>query len=473
MIEQNAHATGGLPVAFLRDIEAAIGLSHLKQGDAVANLDYGVTPANFGADAVAFPSSTREVASIIRSAAAHGVPVVPQGGRTGLVGGAVSIPGQIVVSTARLNRIVDIYPDERVAVVEAGVTLQALQAAVWNHQLEPGIDLPSRGSATIGGMVSTNAGGISAFRYGVMRHRVLGLEVVLPDGTIYSDLTRVVKNAAGYDLKHLFIGAEGTLGIVTKAAIKLEPVPAATATALFGLPSVEAALQATRLGLTVEYGHMRAAEAIWNSFFSLTAGEHLWSATDYAPDYPVNLILSLGGGDEEQLQTQLGRIYEELFETYPDISAVVATSQAQEAELWRLREDTDLIYRRYPAAPSFDVSVPLSQIQGYVARCLPELRSIDPTFDPYLFGHIADGNLHIVLNTPGTHMTPEKTAAVEAVLYRDLTQSGGSFSAEHGIGSKRVHALRATADPVKFALMTRIKAFMDAGHTLNPGKVTG
>lgn len=473
MIEHNTALTRDLSAAFLNEIDQIIGLSNLKRGDAVANLDYGVTPANFGADAVAFPSSPHEVASIIKTAVAHGISVVPQGGRTGLVGGGVSVPGQIVVSTARLNRIVEIYPDERVAVVEAGVTLQALQAAASEHCLEPGIDLPSRGSATIGGMVSTNAGGISAFRYGVMRHRVLGLEVVLPDGSIYSDLTRVVKNAAGYDLKHLFIGAEGTLGIVTRVAIKLEPVPAATATALFGLPSVEAALDATRLGLTVRYGQMRAAEAIWNSFFSLTAGEHVWSAPDYAPDYPVNLIMSLGGGDEEQLQMELGRIYEELYETYPNVSAVVATSKAQEAELWRLRKDTDLIYRRYPAAPSFDVSVPLSQIGEYVSRCVPELRSIDPLLDPYLFGHIADGNLHIVLNAAGTALTPAKIAAIESVLYRDLTQSGGSFSAEHGIGSKRIHALRETANPVKFALMTQIKAAIDGGCTLNPGKVTG
>ena len=152
---------------------------------------------------------------------------------------------------------------------------------------------------------------------------------------------------------------------------------------------------------------------------------------------------------------------------------LVATSQAQEAELWRLREDTDLIYRRYPAAPSFDVSVPLSQIEDYTARCLPELRSIEQSFDPYVFGHIADGNLHIVLNVAGADLTPEKLADVESVLYRGLTQSGGSFSAEHGIGSKRIHSLRETVDPVKFALMTQIKAAVDNDCTLNPGKVIG
>jgi FAD/FMN-containing dehydrogenase len=163
MIVQNMDSTRDLPTALLSDIGQIIGSSNLKQGDAVANLDYGVTAANLGAAAVAFPSSTQDVAAIIKCAAQHGISVVPQGGRTGLVDGSVSAPGQIVLSTARLKRIVDLYPVERVAVVEAGVTLQALQTAASEHHLEPGIDLPSRGSATIGGMVSTNAGGISAF----------------------------------------------------------------------------------------------------------------------------------------------------------------------------------------------------------------------------------------------------------------------------------------------------------------------
>ncbi|MEK1932437.1 MAG: FAD-binding oxidoreductase [Pararhizobium sp.] len=462
-----------LSATFLDEIRRIVGVANLKEGQAIANLDYGVTAGNFGATAVVFPASANEVAAIVRCGVAHRVPIVAQGGRTGLVGGGLSSPGQIVLSTSRLNRIVQLSPIERVAVVEAGVTLQSLQAATLEHRLEPGIDLPSRGSATIGGMVSTNAGGISAFRYGVMRHRVLGMEVVMPDGSIYSDLTRVVKNSAGYDLKHLFIGAEGTLGIVTRIALKLEPLPAATATALFGLPSVAAALDVTNLGLSVQYGHLRAAEAIWNSYFRVTAGEHHWSANDYDANHPINLLLSLGGSDEEQLQVELVRIYEIVAEKYPSISAVVATSQAQEAELWRLREDTDLIYRKHAAAPSYDVSVPLSEIESYLRRCVYELRCIDPQLDPYLFGHLADGNLHIVLNASGTDMTPEKTAAVEMVLYRDLAAIGGSFSAEHGIGSKRVHSLRETADPVKFALMKKIRAGVDAACTLNPGKVTG
>ncbi|MGG6894760.1 MULTISPECIES: FAD-binding oxidoreductase [Rhizobium] len=462
-----------LSSSFLGEIRQIVGAGNLKEGEAIAALDYGVAAGNLGATAVVLPASTEEIAAIVRCALAHRVPIITQGGRTGLVGGGLSSPGQLVLSTSRLNRIVQLSPIERVAVVEAGVTLQSLQAASAEHRLEPGIDLPSRGSATIGGMVSTNAGGISAFRYGVMRHRVLGMEAVLPDGSIYSDLTRVVKNAAGYDLKHLFIGAEGTLGIVTRIALKLEPLPAATATALFGLPSVAAALDVTNSGLAVHHGHLRAAEAIWRSYFQLTSSEHLWSAVDYDPNHPVNLLISLGGGDEEQLQMELAQIYEKVAEKYPEISAVVAASQAQEAQLWRLREDTDLIYRKHAGAPSYDISVPLSEIDSYLRRCLSELHRIDPQFDPYVFGHLADGNLHIVLNASAANMPPEKTAAVEAVLYGGIAAIGGSFSAEHGIGSKRVHSLRETADPTKFAFMKQIRAAIDAASILNPRKVTG
>ena len=465
--------TTELSATFLGEIRRIVGTANVKEGQALEALDYGVTAGNLGATAVVIPASTEEVAAIVQCAIAHHVPIIAQGGRTGLVGGGLSSPGQLVLSTSRLNRIVQLSPVERVAVVEAGVTLQSLQMAAAQHRLEPGIDLPSRGSATIGGMVSTNAGGIAAFRHGVMRHRVLGMEAVLPDGSIYSDLTRVVKNSAGYDLKHLFIGAEGTLGIVTRIAVKLEPLPAATATALFGLPSVAAALDVTGFGLAAHYGHLRAAEAIWNSFFQLTAGQHQWSPIDYNPHHPINLLISLGGGDEEQLQMELGRIYEMTVAKYPDLSAVVASSQTQEEELWRLREDTDLIYRKHAAAPSYDISVPLSEMDSYLNRCLPELHRVDPCLDPYLFGHLADGNLHIVLNASGTEITPEKMAAVEAVLYRGLTATGGSFSAEHGIGSKRIQALRETANPVKFALMKQIRAGIDVACILNPGKVTG
>ncbi|KRD56916.1 MULTISPECIES: FAD-binding oxidoreductase [unclassified Ensifer] len=456
---------------FKAEIRRIVGDGNLKDGEALSSVDHGVAPENLGAGAVVFPRTTAEVAAVVECCLANGVPLVTHGGRTGLVGGAVSKPGELVLSTARLNRILHISPVERVAVVEAGVTLQALQETASEYRLETGIDLPSRGSATIGGMASTNAGGIAAFRYGVMRHRILGLEAVLADGSVYSDLTRVVKNAAGYDLKHLFVGAEGTLGIITRIAVKLEPQPLATATVLFGLPSVDAAFETVRRGLDAQYGHLRAAEAIWNAYFRLTSGHHRWSVPDYSADHPINLLVSLGGPEEGVLQAELGRIYEGVIEDHPDASAVIASSVAQEADLWRLREDTDLIYRKHPGAPSYDVSVPLSEVETYVARSVASLKQLDSAFDPYVFGHLADGNLHIVLNAAGSEVSGEKARAVEEVLYRDIAAIGGSFSAEHGIGLKRMGSLLVNSDPVKICLMRRIKNTLDAATLLNPGKV--
>ncbi|NRP20707.1 putative FAD-linked oxidoreductase [Ensifer adhaerens] len=456
---------------FKDELRKIVGDGNLKDGEALSSIDHGVAPENLGAGVVVLPRTTGEVSAVVKCCVANEVPLVTHGGRTGLVGGAMSRPGELVLSTARLDRILHVSSVERVAVVEAGVTLQALQAAASEHRLETGIDLPSRGSATIGGMASTNAGGIAAFRFGVMRHRILGLEVVLADGSIYSDLTRVVKNAAGYDLKHLFVGAEGTLGIITRVAVKLEPQPLANATVLFGLPSVDAALETVRRGLDAKYGELRAAEAIWNGYFRLTSGHHRWSVTDYSADHPVNLLVSLGGAEEEALQSELGRIYEDLVEDHPDASAVIASSVAQEADLWRLREDTDLIYRKHPGAPSYDVSVPLSEIGTYLDRCLAGLKEVDATFDPFVFGHLADGNLHIVLNAAGREVPGEKARAVETVLYRDIAVIGGSFSAEHGIGLKRVGSLSAISNPVKVALMRRVKDALDASAILNPGKV--
>lgn len=456
---------------FIAEIRNIVGEGNFREGEAVATIDYGVAPENLDAGAVVLPGTTGEVAAIVQCCRTHGVPLVTHGGRTGLVGGGMSKSGELVLSTARLNRILHLCPVERVAVVEAGVTLQALQAAAAEHRLEPGIDLPSRGSATIGGMASTNAGGISAFRSGVMRHRILGLEAVLADGSVYSDLTRVVKNAAGYDLKHLFVGAEGTLGIITRVAVKLEPQPLATATVLFGLSSVDTALETVRRGLDAEYGHLRAAEAIWHSYFRLTSSHHRWSAADYAIDHPINLLMTLGGADETALESELGRIYEDVIAVHPDTSAVIAFSGAQEAGLWRLREDTDLIYRQHPGAPSYDVSIPLSQVSPYLERCLADLKAIDTAFDPYVFGHLADGNLHIVLNNAGSDIPAAKAGAIEKVIYREIGEMGGSFSAEHGIGSKRVAPLSALSNPTKLALMHQIKHALDATALLSPGKI--
>lgn len=451
-------------------LRGAVGAAHVATAEAVALLDVGWNPHNLDAGIVVSPANTPEVAAVVRLCAQHGVSLVPQAGRTGLVGGSISAPGQIVLSLLRLNQIEPIDPTERVALVGAGCTLQALQEAAAEHQLEPGIDLAARGSATLGGMVSTNAGGVMAFRNGVMRHRVLGLEAVLPDGSVFQDLTRVVKNSAGYDLKHLFIGAEGSLGVVTRVVVKLDPLPQATATALFGLPSVDATLDVIGLALQAKAGHLRAAEALWQRFMQLNATALHWSQEGFALDQPLFLLLKLGGADEVALQSAFEDLFETTLARYPSSTGIIASSQRQEAELWHLREDTDIVYRTYPAAPSYDVSVPLSRIPAYAAQVQAELSALDASLQPFIFGHLADGNLHIILNTPGP-LPAQRAQEVEHILYRDLRALGGSFSAEHGVGSKRIGAMNDTTDGVKLVAMAQVKRLLDPQGLMNPGKV--
>lgn len=459
-----------LPAVVIDALQAALGPGQLRVGEAVAQLDPGWHPDNLGAGVVALPRSLEQVQAVLTLCARHHVPLVPQAGRTGLVGGSVSRPGELVLSMLQFNQVELVDPVARVAVVQAGATLQALQEAAAAVGLEPGIDLAARGSATVGGMVSTNAGGVMAFRHGVMRHRVLGLEAVLPDGTVYRDLTRVVKHSAGYDLKHLFIGAEGTLGVVTRVVLKLDPLPPASATALLSLPSVEAALDAVRLALEVPAGHLRAAEALWRDYLLLTAGALGWHEPGVDLSQPVHLLLGLGGADEPALQEAFGDVFEQLLELHPGTGGLVATSQRQAALLWRLREDTEVIYRQFPGAPSYDVSVPASAIPGYVNRVQAGLAALDPALRPFVFGHLADGNLHIVFNRPGP-WPPALGALVEDLLYRDLRGLGGSFSAEHGVGSKRIGSMIETADAGKTALMAQVKRLLDPGGLMNPGKV--
>ena len=459
-----------MPEEFLAALRTLVGSAHVRTGEQVRAMDPGWHPDNLAAGVVVLPASTDEVAAVVRLCGQHRVAIVPQGGRTDLVGGAISHPGEIIVSLARMQAIELLDPVSRIAVVQGGVTLEALQQAALAERLEPGIDIPARGSATIAGMVSTNAGGIMAFRNGVMRHRVLGLEAVLADGSVYSDLTQVVKNSAGYDLKHLLIGAEGSLGIVTRVVIKLDPVPEATATALLGLPSVAATLQAIRWALDMDAGHLRAAEALWQGYIQLTAEGLQWREPGMELDQPIYLLLSLGGAQEAALQDAFEGLFEKVLEHFPDATGIVASSARQERELWRLREETDFMYRAHPGAPSYDVSVPLSRLADYVEEVQRGLSAIDPALQPYLFGHLADGNVHIVLNRDGP-LASELSAQIEAVLYASLRALGGSFSAEHGVGSKRIAAMFDTLDPVKLLTMKSIKRMLDPQNLLNPGKV--
>ena len=458
--------SGGLRAA----LEAALPAGAVLAGEALAARDPGWHPDNLRAGLLVRPLDAAGVAEVLRIAAAHGASVVPQGGRTGLVGGAVSAPGQVILSTERLGRIRGIDPLGRVALVEAGVTLAALQQAAAAQGLEPGIDLAARGSATIGGMIATNAGGMSAFRHGVMRHRLLGLEAVLADGRVLSDLPLVLKAALGPDPRQLLVGAEGTLGIVTAAALRLEPLAPANATALIALPDLAALPAALEAALRPAAGYLAAAEVMCARYLAELQAAHANPLGPVAAAGRAFLLVSLAGPAEAPLAAALEDLAAGLQDAGSAADALIAQSGAQAARLWALREDSEALVRRYPATPGYDVSVPLSALAGYVAGVEAALAGIAPGLVPVVFGHAGDGNLHLFLNLAAP-LCPDRAAAAEEAILAPLAGLGGSFSAEHGIGSLRRAQLARYADPARLDMLRALKRLMDPGGLLNPGKL--
>lgn len=435
----------------------------------LASRDPGSHPQNFGAGLMLLPATVRDIQEIVRHCAALSIPIVTQGGRTGLVGGTISAEGSVIVSTERMNRIEEIDRSAGVAVVEAGVTLLQLQQAVQPYGLEPGIDLGARGTATIGGMVATNAGGIQAFRHGVMRQRVVGLEAVMPDGTVFSDMTRVIKSSTGYDVKQLLIGSEGTLGIVSRVVVRLTPAPAQTATILLALRDVAAGFEIANLARAAGGVDLLACEMMWRDFLCLNVEAHGAQLADSFTEAPACLLLEVAGPTAEAAEASLLAFSETLLEKELVVDAILATSVAQRERLWHLREDMSVFEKRYAGYKSFDVSVPQQWAERWCEEISRQMEAIEPGMSPLVFGHVADGNLHVIPRRG--NYTEEMRDRVERVIYAELAGMGGSISAEHGIGTIKRKAFESFAPKAKRELIAQIKRTIDPGCLFNPGKI--
>lgn len=462
-------AMPALDAAVLDDLRNLLGPAGLRT-DAAGTLDPGIVPGNLDAGVVALPASTDEAAAVVRLCAARGVAMVPQGGRTGLASGARSVEGQLVVATARMDRIVDLDPLAGTAVVEAGVTLARLQAPAAEHGLSPGIDLAARDSATLGGMVSTNAGGIEAFRHGTTRHRVLGLEAVLPSGEVMSDLKRVAKANEGYDIKQLLVGAEGTLGIVTRIALALVPLQQGQGTALVACPGAAEAVALFRRLRNASGPELLAAEILWPAFARIVArGLKLDALVGFAPQDAVLLLVEVAGADAAAGQAHLEGHLADAIEAGEALDAVIAKNAEERRRMWLVREESWEVDKALPHGFWYDVSVPQAALDGYARRLFARIAAIDPALQVFLFGHLGDGNMHLTV-TCGRER-PELHDAVDGAVFEGLAACGGSFSAEHGIGlEKRAHLAR-LGDPAKLAVMRALKQALDPGGLMNPGKV--
>ena len=428
-------------------------------------------PPRGGCQAMAIvrPADTGEVAAIMRLCHVHHQPVVTHGGVTGLVEGGVAGPGEIVLSMERMRAIDAVDTVNRTVIVSAGVALQTVHEVAEAAGLLFPLDLGARGSCTIGGNISTNAGGNSVIRYGMMREQVLGIEAVLADGTIISSLHGVIKNNTGYDLKQLFIGTEGTLGVVTRAVLRLRPLPRSRNTALVGLRDfrkVSSFLQHMDAAMS---GTLSAFEVLWNDFYALITGDGAKHGWPLSPDYPFYVLVETTGGHEESDRIAFEQALEEALESELIADAAIAQSRQQREELWGIRDDIEGLVHKLNPVMTFDISLGIGSMDACVAETRANLLKRWPGCRMVAFGHIGDGNIHLAMTVGNDNRNV--THEVEAVVYDTLQKYQGLISAEHGIGlHKRDFLDRSRSEP-EIQLMRVLKQALDPRGILNPGKI--
>jgi FAD/FMN-containing dehydrogenase len=432
------------------------------------DLFHGRTPV------VLRPGSVAEVAAIVKLANESKTAIVPQGGNTGLVGGQIPHRGEIILSLARLKEIREVDPVSNTMTVEAGVTLQrAREAAADADRLYPQL-LPSEGTCTIGGNLSTNAGGIAALVHGISRSHALGLEVVLADGRVLNNLNKLKKDNTGYDLKNLFIGAEGTLGIITAAVLRLVPRPRSIETAYAGVPSPQAAVEL--LGLATERlsGGVTSFEMMVRAGIEAVVTHDLKSRDPLASPHPWYVLIEVSSQQRTGLRNVLEEILAHGHEKGLVLDATIADSIEQAKAFWRIREMFGEVQRHIGGSIKHDISVPVAAIPAFIVEADAAVMKFIPGSKTLPFGNVGDGNIHYNVMQPVGMDKKEFLARwdeVNAVVFAVVKKFGGSISAEHGVGVMKRDILHLYKDPVALDLMRGLKRMLDPNGILNPGKV--
>ena len=450
-------------------LRIACGDDCVLTGTDVSNRAAGIWRSDgIRAKALVRPRDTAAVSRALAVCYAHAQHVIAHGGLTGLVGGALTSPDDVVISLERLNRIEEINTVDRTMTVQAGVVLQNVQEQADAAGLMFPLDLGGRGSATIGGNISTNAGGNRVIRYGMTRDMVLGLEAVLADGTVVSSMNQMIKNNAGYDLKQLFIGSEGTLGVVTRAVLRLREKPRSQETLFV---AIDEFAKLGRFLKTMDAslgGTLSAFEVMWNNFYRLVTTAPATNQPPLPQHYPFYVLVEAMGGDpqkdHERIEAALGDAYEEGLIA----DAVVAQSEAQRQQIWAMRDDVAQTFRYAPSF-TFDVSMRISKMEAYVEEVNRRLGARYPEFNNFTFGHMGDGNLHFVISVGAGGADVREF--VERSVYEPLAAIEGSVSAEHGVGLEKKAYLHFSRSTVELALMSALKKTLDPKRILNHGKI--
>jgi D-lactate dehydrogenase (cytochrome) len=419
------------------------------------------------------PGSTAEVSAICKLATGHKIALVPQGGNTGLVGGQTPHDGEVVVSTRRLDKIRDVDTASNTMTCEAGVVLQvAQQRASEVDRLFP-LSLGAEGSCTIGGNLSTNAGGTAALAYGVAREMALGLEVVLADGRILNGLSKLKKDNTGYDLRNLFIGAEGTLGIITAATLKLFPKPRAVETAFVGLKSPADALKLLSVAQNEAAGSLTSFELLADIAVDFSVRHGIDIRDPLASKHPWYVLMELSSSRDD-ISAALESILAQGMEQGIVDDAVIAANLSQRSAFWKLRDEMSAAQKPEGGSIKHDISVPVAAVPDFIAEANAAVVKLIPGARPVPFGHLGDGNIHYNVSQPVGANTADflgKWHAVNAVVFDIVLRMGGSISAEHGIGVLKRDELPEVKDKVAIELMRAIKAAFDPLGIMNPGKV--
>ncbi len=447
-------------MSLLDDLRAALGDAAVLEGAGLAARasDMSYT-GNAPPRALIRPRSTEQVSAALKLCHAAGVSVIAQGGMTGLAGGANPAGKEIALSLELMRGIEEVDTASATMVVKAGTPLEDCQKAAEERGLFLALDLGSRGSCTIGGNISTNAGGIRVIRYGMAREQVLGLEAVLADGTIVSSMNRMLKNNAGYDLKHLFIGSEGTLGIITRAVLRLHPPPGEIATLLCAVPSYGHVVSLLRRAQS-ELAGVMAFEAMWRDYFTFNA--EALKLRFFEAEHAFCVILETTQGTDA-IETFLARSLEDgLID-----DALIARSHAQAREIWSVREGHPI--ETLPNLLNFDVSLPIGLIGDYAEACTAALLARWPAAHVSFYGHVGDSNVHICVSV--VYAPDEDMHDVDDIVYGVLGRYKGSISAEHGIGTLKRPYLHLSRSAEELALMRSLKQALDPKGILNPGKV--
>ena len=424
--------------------------------------------------AVVRPANTAEVAAVVALCAETKTPIVPQGGNTGMVGGSVpdSSGTAIVLSLKRMNRIREIDVANNAMTVEAGCILQTVQtAAQENHRYFP-LSLAAEGSCTIGGNLSTNAGGTAVLRYGNARDLVLGLEAVTPDGRIWNGLKALRKDNTGYDLKHLLMGAEGTLGIITAAVLKLYPLPRHNCTALVAVRDPAAAVELLATIQAAMGDRLSGFEMMSRVCLDHVIKHFPATAEPFDTPRPWQVLVELADTQKDAaLEDTLAVALESAFAKGTALDAIIASSESQSQALWNIREHIPEAEKRQGKSVKHDISVPISRIAEFIVRGDAALKAAFPAAQVICFGHIGDGNLHYNLSFPGTVPTAAQSSAANAIVYALLDELHGSISAEHGLGQLKRDEITRHKSAVELDMMRAIKKALDPLGIMNPGKV--